>query len=232
MSHPALAEDYRPKKTFARDKAEVPVPTLAHVEQAWFTEADYLKREKTALYKNEFHPTGQVLIKGKLVTVGTIVAMAGAKRAHNVISANVIVELGGALKGKPCTVHTSDQRIQIPSTGRYVYPDISVICTPLESPDKSDDTATNPSVLVEVLSESTANYDRGTKFLNYQQLPSLREYLLVSTTEALVECFRRQENGSWSCEKADSLEQSLRLESIGVTLSLAEVYDKVNFAPL
>ena len=211
-------------------KFPVPAPTIADVEQVWFTERDYLAREELAWRKSEFRPTGQIVQDGEVVTVGRIVAMAGVRRNHDVITMNLGAELRFALKGKPCRPYGSDFMIKIPATGLRTYPDLSVICGPIEDPEDNQRAAVNPTVIIEVLSKSTAKYNRGKKFKSYQQLASLREYLLVATREVCVERFYRQEDGSWACETLRCLEQTLRLDSIQVTVGMADIYDEVDFA--
>ena len=232
MTLHVLAEETPAKPLFRKPKAKAPLPapTLAQVEQIWFTEDDYLRREERALRKHEFHPTGQILREGKVVTVGRIVAMSGARPAHCRISMNISGNLYNALKGKPCQPYGSDLSIKIPATGLRTYPDISVICGPLESEDDNSIAVTNPTLLVEVLSKSTERYDRGVKWLNYQQLASLREYFLVSAKEPLVERFYRRENGTWDCERISGLDESLLFSSVGVIVGMAEVYAGVDFA--
>ena len=109
------------------------------------------------------------------------------------------------------------------------YPDASVICDPLQFDDQHRDTVLNPTLIAEVLSDSTEAYDRGKKFDHYRKLASLREYLLVAQDSPTLERFSRNPDGTWTLTIASGLEQSLQLAAIGVTLSLAEVYDKVDF---
>jgi Uma2 family endonuclease len=107
---------------------------------------------------------------------------------------------------------------------------LSIICGPLQFAD-ADDTVINPSVLVEVLSPSTEAYDRGQKFLQYRQIPSLREYLLVSQHEPLLELFVRQDNNLWSLREAAGLDARLEIPSLEIAVSLAEIYANVDFLP-
>ncbi len=185
-------------------------------KKPFITVDDYLLLERAAEDKSEYY-------------AGEIFAMAGASPPHCLIVANVIRELGNALKGHRCAPYGSNLRIEIPATGLYTYPDASVVCGPPELSPKGNDMVTNPTLLVEVLSESTEAYDRGGKFAHYRTLPSLREYVLVSQNEALVEVFFRRDDGIWQLAPVSGLDASVDMQSLGITLRLAEVYERVDF---
>src|SRR5690606_11859443 len=129
---------------------------------------------------------------------GTILAMAGGSRRHNALASRVIAALEAARK-PPCIVFSSDQKVRVLATGRTTYPDASVVCGSIEGDpaDPSGVTIVNPTLLVEVLSPSTEHDDRGSKWLHYQQIASLQEYVLVSQAEARLERFRRLPSGAW-----------------------------------
>lgn len=148
------------------------------------TEAEYLAFERASPEKHEY-------------LGGEIFAMAGGTGDHSAIAAGLIRELGNALFGRGCRVLTSDMRVKIPGSARYVYPDASVVCATPEYADDGRDTLTNPRVVVEVLSESTEAYDRGDKFAAYQTIPSLAHYVIASQTKARLEVFTRQDDGAW-----------------------------------
>jgi Uma2 family endonuclease len=131
------------------------------------TPNEYLILERQAPYKSEYRD-------------GQIVAMSGASRQHNIITANVVAELHAQLKQRSCTVLPSDMRVKVTSTGLYTYPDVVVVCGEALFDDNQQDTLLNPTLIVEVLSKSTEAYDRGDKFKHYRHLPSLAEYLLIS----------------------------------------------------
>ena len=181
------------------------------------TPAEYLRIERAARVRSEYF-------------AGEMFAMAGGSPRHSLIKTNQVGELRSVLKGRPCTAYDSDLRIRVAPTGLYTYPDASVICGPLEFDDEHRDTVLNPTLLAEVLSESTEAYDRGKKFDHYRQVPSLREYLLISQDTPKLERFARNADGTWTLTIVSGLDQSLELPSIGVTISLAEIYDKVDFA--
>jgi|SRR5437016_2563699 len=182
------------------------------------TEAEYLEIERAAEVKSEFFE-------------GEIFAMAGGTPQHSLIATNLVGEFRNRLKDKSCVPYNADLRIKIEATGLYTYPDLSVICDSLRFAEGTDDTVVNPTVLVEVLSDSTEAYDRGKKFEHYRQIPALREYLLVSQKEPRIEQFIRQPNDHWLLVEAAGLEKSLELPSLGIVISLEEIFLKVNFVP-
>lgn len=128
---------------------------------------------------------------------GEVFAMAGGSPRHNALCSSMSARLQEALRAGPCNVFTSDQRVSMDAGERYVYPDITVVCGPLILHPGTSDVLENPTILVEVLSSSTEQYDRGLKWEAYQRLPSLSDYVLVSQNEARIEHFRRESSGSW-----------------------------------
>lgn len=170
---------------------------------------------------------------------GEICAMAGESNEHGDISANVVIALGSQLKGKPCRARTKDTKVRSGpmrvsgqgTRGLFSYPDIVVICGEPEYPDAHRDVVLNPAVIVEVLSPSTEAFDRGEKFTRYQTYnPTLTDYLLVSQDRPQVEHFSRQADGRWLYRLITGLAASVEIASIGCTLRLVDVYDRVAFA--
>lgn len=181
---------------------------------------EYLDLEASSETKYEFHD-------------GFITAMAGGSPAHSQIAGNVIRFTGNDIdkKNKPCIVHTSDLRIRVERTKRTYYPDISVVC---EDPVYSSQDAhalTNPVLVIEVLSESTAAFDRGGKFTNYRQIPSLREYVLISQEEPVVDTYYRTEDNLWEINTIMGLKGIVVLKSIGCELKMSDIYSKVPDIP-
>lgn len=164
---------------------------------------------------------------------GRIVAMAGGTDTHSLISANAIGELRSLLKGSICRVYDANLRIKLAKSVRYVYPDVSVICGPVEydPADTGKHTAINPKLIVEVLSESSHEYDRGVKMRHYLEIPSVQEYVLITQQFPWVEVYARQADGSWTFRFGNGLESSVLLSSVNVTLALSEVYAGVVFPP-
>src|SRR5688500_15943172 len=157
---------------------------MSAVPKPKLTVAEYLARERAAEFKSEYYR-------------GETFAMAGASRQHNTAKENLIGELFTRLKGSPCRTFSSDQRVKVPVTGLYTYPDIVIVCGKPEYDPLDPDTLVNPVAVIEVLSPATETYDRGAKFRQYQQLPSVQEYVLVSQNEPVVERFVRQNDGTW-----------------------------------
>ena len=182
-----------------------------------FTPAEYLTLERTSAYRSAYFQ-------------GEIFAMAGGTPRHSLIQTNLTAELRQALKGDPCTAYNNDLRILVDQTGLYTYPDASIVCGPLELADGQPDVVLNPTVLFEVLSDSTEGYDRGQKFGNYRRIESLREYVLVSQNEVLVERFQRNPDNTWTMTESRGIESTLALTSVGITIPLLEIYDKVDFS--
>jgi Uma2 family endonuclease len=180
------------------------------------TPEEYLAIERKADYKSEYF-------------AGEIFAMTGASRRHNLIVGNTTRELGNLLKKRPCQVYPTDMRVKIAETGLYTYPDVVVICGTPEFEDESEDVLLNPTLVIEVLSESTEAYDRGKKFEHYRHIPSLAEYLLIAQDRCRIEQFTKQNDGKWLFSEVNSPDAKVKLLSIDCELSVAEVYDKVEF---
>jgi Uma2 family endonuclease len=157
---------------------------------------------------------------------GDIFAMAGASLAHNHIASNLHALLHTAFRDSGCNAFTSDLRIATPG-GLYTYPDVSVICGAVELVPGRPDTATNPVLLVEVLSDATRDYDRGKKFDLYKQIPALKEYLTVEQSAVLVEHWRRGSKALWTVKKHTRLAGTVHLQTRRVALPLAEIYREV-----
>jgi len=159
---------------------------------------------------------------------GEVFAMTGASVEHNAIVVNIVRELSIQMKGRPCQVYANDLKVRIRPADAGKYPDLIALCGEHQFQDGRRDVLLNPSLIVEVLSDSTEAYDRGKKFAIYRQIPSLREYLLVSQHQIQVELFSRGDDGRWTLSDYSALTDSVPLPSVGCTLSLAEVYDKVD----
>ena len=174
-----------------------------------YSYAEYLAYERDSERKHEFDD-------------GEIIAMAGGSRRHNALALRIGAALDAARK-PGCVAFQSDQRIRVLATGRATYPDVSMVCGPIEGDpaDPSSSTITNPTLLVEVLSPTTEPYDRGDKWQQYQLIPSLHEYLLVSQEESRVERYRRLPSGAW--EYVDVTAGTIALAS-GAVIDLARLY--------
>ncbi|MDE0465958.1 MAG: Uma2 family endonuclease [Candidatus Poribacteria bacterium] len=184
--------------------------------QAFLSPEEYLARERKALTKSEYRS-------------GQVYALPGASRKHNIIAVHVSGELYIQLKERSCEIYTNDMRVKVSSAGLYTYPDVVVVCEEPQFEDTHFDTLLNPTVLIEVLSPSTAAYDRGEKFASYQKLDSLCEYVLISQDRVRVEHYLRQEQ-AWDLTEFHSLSNVFRLVSIACELSLQAIYAKVQFS--
>jgi Uma2 family endonuclease len=154
---------------------------------------------------------------------GVIYAMAGGSPEHAALAANVIALLNVALRGRACRVHSSDLRIHVLDTGLETYPDVSVVCGHVEVDPADKHAVTNPTLLVEITSPSTEEYDRGEKLSHYKRIESLREVVIVSHREKLLEVFRRGEDGAWTRHEAGP-GRGVRLQSAGCELAVDDVY--------
>ena len=170
----------------------------------------YLEQERLTETKSEY-------------IAGEIFAMTGGSPTHNLIGANVLRELGTQLKQRPCRVYTSDQRVRVDNG--YLYPDVSVVCGQPEYFD--NDNLLNPTLIIEVLSPSTEDYDFGGKFARYRGIPSLKGYLLVAQDRYAVTHFHRQDSNHWLMTELDGHEAVLELPCVECSLPLVEIYDKV-----
>lgn len=182
------------------------------------TEDEYWKMEEDSLIKHEYF-------------AGQIYAMAGASRVHNVIAMNAGGSLTSQLKGKRCRVVGSDQHVKVEATGLQTYPDIVVYCPPVRFDSKRKDTLLEPTVLIEVLSPKTADYDRTDKFDHFKQIPTLCDYLLIAQDKRRVEHFHRDENNHWILQTATQNDDAISLESIGCDLKIEDVYDATDLPP-
>lgn len=175
---------------------------------------EYLEIERKAEDKSEYYK-------------GEMFAMSGASRRHDRIVVPLTILIGQHLKGKRCETFSANMRVLATPSGLYTYPDLSVACDEPQFADPHVDTLTNPTLLVEVLSPSTENYDRGKKAKLYRAIPSLQELLFIAQDSYEVELYRRQPDGTWSLIEARGLESAIALTSIGYTLSLRELYERV-----
>lgn len=180
------------------------------------TRETYLDLERKAEFKSEFFD-------------GEIFAMAGASREHNLILANIIRILGNQLINGPCNVYPSDMKVRIEQINKYAYPDISIACEPEYFEDYHQDILLNPVVIIEILSDSTEAYDRGKKFIHYQFIPSLVEYILVSQKVHGIERFVRQKEDIWIYSRHDLLEDIVPVGAAGCELPLREIYQNILF---
>jgi Uma2 family endonuclease len=186
-----------------------------------FTPTEYYALERAATYKSDYYK-------------GEIFDMSGGTSTHSRITTNLVGSLWKQLGGGRCEAFESNMRLAVLATGLRTYPDASVYCDPLvyDVEDPENTTATNPAVVFEVLSPSTEAYDRGLNSENYRRIESLKAYVLIAQKEPLAQLFTREPDGTWSTPiDASGLGASLRIDCIGVTLQLGEIYQRVTFPP-
>lgn len=178
---------------------------------------EYLEIERKAKYKSEYFN-------------GEMFALAGTSKEHSIIAINLTGILYNQLSGKPCQLFDNNIRVKVKESGLYTYPDLSVVCGEQQFEDDELDTLLNPTLIIEILSESTENYDRGIKFVNYRQINSIQEYILVSQKNIKIEKYIRQGESKWLLTEEGNPEKSIELSSIGCSLPLKEVYRNIRFS--
>jgi len=185
-------------------------------EKKYINSEEYLEAERKAEFRSEYFD-------------GEIFAMSGASRKHNLISGNIFAAIHRQIRNRNCEAYSSDMRVKVSSTGLYTYPDVVIVCGEPLFDDSHLDTLLNPAVIIEVLSESTENYDRGEKFKNYRTLESLSDYLLVAQNIVSVEHYIRQKNNQWLFSEYKDMEDIIRIDSIACELMIKEIYEKLEF---
>jgi Uma2 family endonuclease len=188
---------------------------MAQPAAKYISEKEYLAFERNALDKHEYYK-------------GEIFLMSGASFKHNLIESNFRLLLGNYLKGKKCREFGSNLRIHIPQNTLYTYPDILVLCDEPDFVDDEFDTITNPSVIIEILSPSTANYDRGAKFDLYREITTLKEYVLVDAKTIHVVVYTRNMDNTWTLSETKDLNDNIHLPSIDFTVNVADIYEGID----
>lgn len=190
------------------------MPAATKLEM-FLTIPDYLAMEQQSLEKHEYHD-------------GEIYAMAGGTPRHANLTLNISRLVGNGLVGKPCSAYSSDLQVAL-TPNRFVYPDLTVVCDPPLFFEENTIAINNPTLIVEVLSAGTADYDRGGKFARYRQIDSFKEYILISQDEPNVETWYKLDSNVWRINTFTTLDQSFELTSLGVNISMRDLYDKVDF---
>jgi Uma2 family endonuclease len=193
---------------------EVKEPAIDYNKQKISIEA-FLEMENASLEKHEYYK-------------GEVFAMSGAKLPHIKISGNLFVGLSIKLKGKKCQPYNSDLRLHIQSNTLFTYPDISIVCGEVLTLNNDEYNVLNPTVIIEVLSKSTKNYDRGEKFKLYRDIATLKEYILVDSESIHIEVFRLNEKDHWELEEYDDVNSSIQIKAINENILTAEIYEGVH----
>lgn len=181
-----------------------------------FTVAEYLEMEKASQEKHEYFQ-------------GEIFSMSGAGINHNRIFSNLFGEICDKLKGKTCEPFGSDMRMHNPNNTLFTYPDISIYCNDVKQSNADDETFIEPTVIIEILSPSTKNYDRGHKFDLYKDIPSLKEYILIDSESISVEAFYLNDKQNWELIEYKAIEDALKFVSMGFEVKLSDIYKRVKF---
>jgi Uma2 family endonuclease len=190
---------------------------MSTLSKSYLTPEQYLEIERKAEFKSEYYQ-------------GEMFAMSGARLAHIQIVGNVMRELGQQLRGRPCQPLSNDMRVCVKPVGLYTYPDVVVVCGEPKFVDDTFDTLLNPTVIIEVLSESTENYDRDKKFELYRSLESLAEYVMISSRRIRVERYAREPDGTWNYSEKTKLTDTFDLRSVDCHLLVSDLYERVEFA--
>lgn len=190
---------------------------MAQPAVKYYTQEEYLAFERESPVRHEFYR-------------GEIFNMSGASYEHNIIEDNIRGELHSFLKGKNCRSLGSNLRVHVKENTLYTYPDVLIVCNEPEFLDNTFDTLLNPSVLFEILSPSTANYDKGVKFELYRDIKSLQEYVLVNSSKLHVELYQRNKDNSWTLTEYKNLTDTFVLQTIDKPMHLHEMYVGINFA--
>jgi Uma2 family endonuclease len=181
----------------------------------YVSEEDYLIMERASQEKHEYFK-------------GEVFAMSGASKQHNFIASNLNRTIAPHAHGIGCKLFGSDFRIHIPANTLYTYPDFTIVCGDNLKEIIYTDNLTSPSVIIEILSKSTRDYDRGTKFSLYRGIKTLKEYILIDSTSISVELFTKQEDDKWILSEYKQLTDSFVIATIGLTLQLKDVYEDVS----
>src|SRR4051794_6944195 len=190
---------------------EVKEPAVAYQKQ-YITEEEYLAMEEQSLKKHEYYK-------------GEVIVRPASNVTHNIIALNLIGNIATHLRGKPCKPFNSDQRIFIEKNGLFTYPDISIVCGKTETRNNDNWNILNPIIIIEILSASTKNYDRGDKFKLYRDIPSLKEYILADSESISIEAFFINNNNHWELREYRDIADELWIDNIQLSIPLKDVYE-------
>ena len=195
---------------------DVKEPAVAYSKRKYTIE-EYLELESASDIKHEYYQ-------------GEVFAMSGPKVPHIKISGNLYYRLRSKLTGNPCQPYNSDMRIHIEKNTLFTYPDISVVCGDLITLNNDNWNIINPTIIFEILSPSSKDYDRGTKFNLYRDIPTLKEYILVDSESISVEAFAINDHSKWELTEYKNIDDTLALNAIGISIDLNDIYEGVSIA--
>ena len=181
-----------------------------------FTVSEYLELEEKSLEKNEYHN-------------GKIMAMSGGSIPHGIITGNIITQFNNGINinGKKCVTTSSDVKIFIDKANRFVYPDSMVICEEIKTHENDKNAIINPVLIIEVLSDLTASYDRGDKFHLYKSLPSFKEYILIDQRKPVVDVLFKEDATYWKMMTSIGLDKSIKIHSLGFDIKMSDIYANI-----
>ncbi|MBV8708278.1 MAG: Uma2 family endonuclease [Acidobacteriaceae bacterium] len=187
---------------------------MSTASKHFITPEEYLEQERKSEWRNEYLD-------------GEVFPISGASRNHALITTNLVRHLSQELDERPCTVYSSNLRVRVPRTGLYTYPDVVVTCGEEQFLDEFNDTLLNPVLIIEVLSDSTKDYDRGEKFAGYRTITSLQEYLTIAQDKIHIEQWQCQKDRRWLLSEHFDTTVSITLNSVDVELLVSEIYNRV-----
>ena len=185
-------------------------------EKIYLTPKAFLEFERESYIKHEYL-NGEVFVMSK------------SSIPHNIIFSNIFGDVINKLKGKKCRPFGSDLRIHIPINSLFTYPDLSIVCDKIETTDDKFDTVTNPTVIFEILSASTRDYDLGKKFMLYRQIPSLKHYIMIDSEEVRVIIYTRKADETWILKEMTNINAVFEIFTVDISLDLETIYENVTF---
>lgn len=191
---------------------------MSKANEKYISIEEYFAREDTAELRSEYY-------------CGDVFAMAGGTSNHNRITVNLASLLNSQFRGGPCEAFSNDLRVQVARDIHYTYPDVVVVCGEMILAEGRSDTITSPVVIMEVLSELTKDYDRGTKFTAYRSIETLTDYILIDQDTVHIEYFSKERDGTWRLREFFSTEEVIEIKSIEAMLPAKEIYDRVALTP-
>lgn len=192
---------------------EVKEPAVSY-QKKHITEDEYLSMEEASLEKHEYYD-------------GEVFEMSDFRFSHNFITGNLLLPILVHVKGKPYRVFNGKQRLYVEKSSFFTYADIFIASRVIQTRNDDNENVMNPSVIIEILSPSAKNYDRGTKFKFYRDLPSLKEYILVDSQSINVEVFSVNDNHFWEGKEYKDINDSLQIKTISLSILLADIYEDV-----
>jgi len=195
-------------------------PALKISDERYFcTPQEYLMYETEAVCKSEYFD-------------GEVIAMAGGSLNHSRISGNIHNSLNNRLYDKPCEAFNSDLKLDVEEECSYFYPDVMVVCSKIEFAEKRNDVIKNPIMVVEVLSPSTIKRDLGIKLQAYQTIPSLKEYVVVYQSKAMLQCYFKNSENNWQFSIYEKWNEPVKFQSLNIEMPMNEIYRKVDFSAI